>query len=168
MLAAAKGLAQRGHEVWVGSRSGGDLDLAWADARLPFLELPLRSPVDPVSASKLRKHLQRHKTDILHVHKGRAHSVGLFAAIGMGNLPRLVVNRGVTFPLNVFNKMKYRHPRVASVVCVANAVRDVVISSGGLSPDRIHTNHSGTDPGIFDSQRADKANVRGQVGFDPG
>jgi len=166
MLEAAKGLAQRGHEVWVGSRSGSDFELVCVDAGLPFLELPLRSPLDPFSVSKLRKHLRRHQTDILHVHKGRAHGVGLVAAIGMGNLPRLVVNRGVTFPLNIFNKLKYYHPRVASVVCVADAVRDVVISSGGLSPDRVHTIRGGTDPDIFYSKRAEMANVRHEVGFD--
>ena len=167
VLAAAKGLALREHNVWVGSRSGGDLELACADAGLPFLELPLRDPWDPVSASKLRKHLRRHETDIIHVHKGRAHGVGLVAAIGMGTRPRLVVNRGVIFPLDVFNKLEYRHPRVASVVCVADAVRDVVISSGGLSPDRVHTIHSGTDPDIFDFEHADMANVRCEFGFDP-
>jgi len=168
MLATAKGLALRGHEVWIGSRSGGDLEPACADAGLPFLELPLRSPLDPASESKLRKHMRRHQTAILHVHKGRVHGIGLVAAIGMGRRPRLVVNRGVTFPLDIFNKWKYRHPRVSSVVCVADAVRNVVTSSGGLSPDRVHTIHSGTDSDIFDSGRPDMANVRGEVGFDHG
>lgn len=166
MLAASKGLARRGHEVWVGSRSGGGLEVACADAGLTFLELPLRSPFDPISVTKLRLHLRRHQTDIIHVHKGRAHGVGLFAALGMGDLPLLVVNRGVTFPLNIFNKLKYRHPRVASVVCVADAVRDVVMSSAGLGPDRVHTIHSGTDPDVYDSERVDLAKVRGEVGFE--
>jgi len=168
MMAATKGLALRGHDVWVGSRPGGDLELACADAGLPFLELPLRGPWDPISASKLRKHLRRQETDIIHVHKGRAHGVGLVAAIGMGKRPQLVVNRGVTFPLDIFNRLKYRHPRVTSVVCAADAVRDVVRSSGGLSPDRVHTIYSGTDPDIFDSARADMANVRCELGIDPG
>jgi glycosyltransferase involved in cell wall biosynthesis len=167
MLAAARRLARRGHDVWVGSRTGGDLELACADASLPFLELPLRGSFDPASASRLRKHLRRHETDILHVHKGRAHGVGLVAATGMGRHPRLVVNRGVTFPLDVFNKWKYRHPRVASVVCVADAVRESVIYSGGLRPDSVHTIHGGTDPGIFDPGHAKGATLRHEIGIDP-
>ena len=167
MLAAAKDLALRGHVVWIGSRTGGDLELACAKAGLPFLELPLRGPWDPVSALRLRKHLRRYETDILHVHKGRAHSVSLIAAIGMGVRPQLVVNRGVTFPLDIFNKWKYRHPRVASVVCVADAVREVVIRSGNLRPDSAHTIHGGTDPAIFDPAHADGAALRHELGIDP-
>ena len=154
MLAAAKGLARRKHEVWIGSPAGGDLEAACVDAGLPFLELPLRGPLDPISASRLRKHLRQHETEILHVHKGRAHATALLASTGGGRYPRLVVNRGVTFPLDNLNKWKYRHPRVASVVCVADAVRDVVIRSGGLRPDGVHTIHGGTDPGIFDPANA--------------
>lgn len=166
MLEAARGLALRGHEVWVGSRAGGDLESACANADLPFLELPLRGAWDPVSASRLRRHLRRCETDILHVHKGRAHGVGLVAATGMGRRPRLVVNRGVTFPLDIFNKWKYRHPRVASIICVADAVREVVIRSGGLRPDSVHTIRSGTDPDFFDPGRADGAILRQEFGID--
>jgi glycosyltransferase involved in cell wall biosynthesis len=167
MLAAANGLGRRGHDVWVGSPVGGDLESACADSGLQFLDLPLRSPWDPASASRLRRHLRRHKTDILHVHKGRAHGIGLVAAIGMGRRPRLVVNRGVTFPLDVFNKWKYRHPRVSSVVCVADAVRDVVIHSGGLRPDSVLTIHGGTDPGVFSPGRIEGPTFRRELGIDP-
>ena len=167
-LAAAKGLADRGHEVWVGSRAGGDFESACADAGLPFLALSLRGPFDLVSASRLRQHLRRHKTEILHVHKGRAHGVALFAGTGMGPRPRLVVNRGVTFPLDIFNKWKYRHPRVAAVVCVADAVREVVIQSGGLRSDRVHTIRAGTDPDVFDPEHATGARLRNEIGFDSG
>jgi len=167
MLAAANGLMRRGHDVWVGSPAGGDLESACADSGFLFLDLPLRSPWDPVSASRLRRHLRRHETDILHVHKGRAHGIGLVAAIGMGRRPQLVVNRGVTFPLDIFNKWKYRHPRVASVITVADAVRDVVIRSGGLDPASIYTIHGGTDPGVFDPGHAEGAVLRHELGFDP-
>lgn len=153
--------------MWVGSRSGGDLESACVDAGLPFLDLPLRGSWDPTSALRLRRHLHGHETDILHVHKGRAHGVGLVAAVGIGHRPRLVVNRGVTFPLDIFNKWKYRHPRVASVVCVADAVREIVIRSGGLCPDHVHTICSGTDPGIFDPGHADGKSLRYELGIDP-
>ncbi|MCW8984646.1 MAG: glycosyltransferase family 4 protein [Thermoanaerobaculales bacterium] len=167
MLAAAEGLARRGHAVWVGSPAGGDLQAACTNADLPFLELPLRSPWDPVSASRLRKHLRRHETDILHVHKGRAHAIGLVAATCLGRRPLLVVNRGVTFPLDIFNKWKFRHPRVSSVVCVADAVRTSVIQSGGFRPDSVHTIHGGTDPDIFDPVHATGESLRLELGIDP-
>jgi glycosyltransferase involved in cell wall biosynthesis len=166
MLMAAQGLAERGHEVWVGSRAGGDLESACAETGLPFLELPLRGVADPRSVSKLRRHLRINNTEILHVHKGRAHSVGLAAAVGMGRLPRMVVNRGVTFEFDGFNKWKYRHPRVGAVVCVADAVRRIVVRSGGLDRVRVHTVHGGTDTGSFDPARVDGAGVRRELDLD--
>ena len=167
MLEAAKNQARRGHDVWVGSRAGGDLEMACSDVGLPFLELPLRGPWDPASASKLRKHLRRHETDIVHTHKGLTHGVALIACTGVGRRPQLVVNRGVTFPLDVFNKWKYRHPRVASIVCVADAVRDVVIRSAGLKPDSVHTIYGGTDPNVFDPTHTDGARLRSELGIAP-
>jgi glycosyltransferase involved in cell wall biosynthesis len=167
MLEAAKNQARRGHEVWVGSRAGGGLEMACLDVGLPFLELPLRGPLDPVSASRLRRHLRLHETDIIHTHKGRAHGVALVASTGMGRRPQLVVNRGVTFPLDAFNKWKYRHPRVASVVCVADAVREVVIRSGGLRPGSVRTIYSGTDPDVFDPEHTDGARLRSELGIAP-
>ncbi len=167
MLAAAKALLAGDMRCGSGAAAGGDL------------ELPVPTPISRSSSCRFGahgtrfpsrgcgRHLRRHGTDILHVHKGRAHGVGLIAAIGMGHRPRLVVNRGVTFPLDFFNRWKYRHPRVASVVCVADAVREVVIRSGGLRPDRVHTIHGGTDPGVFDPGRADGQTVRHELGIDP-
>jgi glycosyltransferase involved in cell wall biosynthesis len=114
----------------------------------------------------LRRHLQRHETEILHVHKGRAHAAGLIAATGMGRYPRLVVNRGVTFPLDFLNKWKYRHPRVGAVVCVADAVREVVIRSAGVSPDRVHTIHGETDTNTFDPKWIAGKDVRCELGLD--
>ncbi len=168
MFEAAKGLAARGHEVWVGSRVGGDLDSACAGVGLPFIGLRLRNPLDPESAWRIRHHLRRHEIDIVHVHKGRAHGVGLIAATGCGRLPRMVVNRGVSFPLDTFNKWKYRHPRVGAVVCVANAVRDTVIRSGGLNPGRVHTIYGSTDIDVFAPVRTDGARVRSELGLDSG
>ena len=166
MLAAAKALAFRGHDVWVGSRAGGDLESACADAGLPYLELRLRDPWDLATVLKMRSHLRRHGTDIVHVHKGGPHGVALVASAGLGRRPRLVINRGVTFPLDMFNKWKYRHPRVGSVICVADAVREIVIRSGGLLPESVHTIRAGTDTDFFDPRLADGSKVRHELGVD--
>lgn len=166
MLEAAVGLRRRDHQVWVGSRPGGDLESACAEIDLPFLDLPFRGPLDRASMRRLRSHLGRQSTDIVHVHKGRAHSVGLAACIGLGCRPRLVVNRGVSFELDVFNKWKYRHPRVAAVVCVAEAVRTVVTRTAGVECQRAHVIHGGTNCEVFDRRRRDGTSVRRELGVD--
>jgi glycosyltransferase involved in cell wall biosynthesis len=163
MMAAARGFRKLGHRVWVAGPPGGDLEAVCRDADLHYLDLDLRRPVDPASAARLRKHLGRERIQIAHAHKGRAHAAVLLAAAGLGQLPKLVVNRGVSFPLDGFNRWKYRHPRVAAVVCVADAVREVVIRSAGLQPNRVVVIHAGTDISVFDPHIVDGSPVRSEL-----
>ncbi len=165
MMEAARGLAARGHRVTVASRPGGDLEDACADAGVAFLPLRLRSEFDLGSARRLRRWLAANPIQVVHVHKGVPHALALMAATGRGPLPVLVVNRGVSFPLDLFNRWKYRHPRVGAVVCVAEAIRQVVIASGGVRPERVHTVHAGTDTGRFDPDRVDPGGVRAELGL---
>ncbi len=166
MMEAARELAARGHRVTVVSRPGGDLEDACAGAGVTFLPLPLKHEFDVGSARALRRYLKAHPAHIVHVHKGRPHFIALMAAAGMGHDPRIVVNRGVSFPLDVFNRLKYHHPRVDAVVCVAEAIRKVVIRSGRLEPGKVVTIHAGTDTERFDPQRVDHARVRTELGLD--
>lgn len=167
MLSAALGLAGRGHDVWVASRRGGDLEAACRETGVSSVPLPLWGPFDLVSAAKLRRFLRRQHVEIVHVHKGAPHAVALIASTGLGRQPRVVVNRGVSFPLDFINRWKYRHPRVAAVVCVADAVRDVVVASSGVRPELVHTIHGGTDVAVFDPLKVDGDIVRRALGIDP-
>ena len=167
MMEAARGLAGRGHRVTVASRPGGDLEDGCTEDGLPFFGLPLGGPADLRSALRLRRQLRSGSADIVHVHKGGPHSIALLAAAGLGPRPILVVNRGVSFPLDAFNKWKYRHPRVGRVVCVAEAVREVVIRSGGLRPEKVVTIHGSTDTSRFDPSHADPTSLRRDLGLSP-
>jgi glycosyltransferase involved in cell wall biosynthesis len=160
MLEAAMELSVRGHRVTVASRPGGDLEAACEDTGVGFVPLPLRGAVDPPSVRTLRRVLRLAGTEVVHVHKGRAHAAALLAATGLGPWPQVVVNRGVTFPLDPFNRWKYRHPRVSAVVCVADAVGEVVVRTGGVRPERVTVIHAGTDPEVFDPSRVSGVAVR--------
>ncbi len=166
MMEAARELAARGHRVTVVSRPGGDLELACEKAGVEFVGLPLAHEADLKSARTLRRTLRADRVEIVHVHKGRPHFIALMAAAGLGRLPRLVVNRGVSFPLDVFNRLKYHHPRIGAVVCVAEAIREIVIRSGKLKPEKVVTIHAGTDTDRFDPARADGASVRAELRLD--
>jgi glycosyltransferase involved in cell wall biosynthesis len=165
MLEAAIELSARGHRVTVASRPGGDLEEACEGTGVGFVPLPLRGVVDPPSVRTLRRVLRLAGTEVIHVHKGRAHATALLAATGMGPWPQVAVNRGVTFPLDRFNRWKYRHPRVGAVVCVAEAVREVVVRTGGVRPERVTVVHAGTDPEVFDPSRVSGIGVRRSVGL---
>ncbi len=167
MLDAAVGLASRGHRVTVVSRPGGDLEAACGEARIRFVGLPLRR-ADLRSVLALRHLLRSQRVEVVHAHKGRAHALALVAAAGLGPRPVVVVNRGVTFPLDALNRLKYRHPRVGAVVCVAASVREEVIRSGRLAPERVHTVYAGSDTRRFDPRAVDGDPVRRELGLERG
>ncbi len=167
MMEAARGLAARGHRVTVAAPPGGDLEQACDAAGVVHLPIPLTGSFDMGSAVTLRRHLKSGPTDVVHVHKGRAHSVALLAATGLGRRPVLVVNRGVSFPLDRFNRWKYRHPRVGAVVCVAGPVGRVAMQSGRLAANSVRVIHGGTDEHRFDPARIDRSAVRNELHITP-
>lgn len=167
MVDAAVGLARRGHRLTVVTRPGGELAPACAAAGVRLVELPFAHGFDLASARAVRRLLRSAAVDVVHVHKGRPHAIALIAAAGLGRLPVVVVNRGVSFPLDRWNRWKYRHPRVRAVVCVADAVRSAVLATGRLRPDRVVTIHAGTDTDRFDPARVDREEVRRQLGLGP-
>jgi len=168
MLDAATAAAAVGNQVSIITRPGGELATAARDAGVQVRELPLRGASDLLSAVEIRRHLRATRAEIVHVHKGRGHGLVLLAATGLGALPRLVVNRGVSFPLDRWNSWKYRHSRVGAVVCVAEAVRQVVIATAGVSPDKAVTVYGGTDVARFDPAQVDHRVVRDELGLAAG
>ena len=166
MYELARGLAARGHRVAVVSRPGGEVgERARADG-IPFLPLPLRHEFDLASARGLAKLIDEREVDVVHVHKGIAHSAALFATLFTRRRPILVVNRGVSFPLDAASSLKYRF-RLDAVVTVCEDIRRIVIDSAWVPPEKVHVVYAGVDLARFDPSRADGAKVRLEWGVRP-
>ena len=88
-------------------------------ARGPRAAAPAR--VRPRSARAIARATRRH-TDLVHAHKGIAHSVALAATFLRSAAPLIVANRGVSFPLDFINRWKYR-VRIEAVVTVCEDIR---------------------------------------------
>jgi glycosyltransferase involved in cell wall biosynthesis len=73
-----------------------------------------------------------------------------------------VVNRGVSFPLDVWNRGKYRTRRVDRVVTVCQQIKDVIVRSGKLPPEKVEVIYAGTDVSLFDPDRHDLLSFRRQ------
>jgi glycosyltransferase involved in cell wall biosynthesis len=167
MYELARGLSARGHRVGVVSRPGSEVaDRCRAEA-IPFFPLPLRHEFDLASARGLADVIDRREVDVVHVHKGIAHSAALFATF-FARRPRpvIVVNRGVSFPLDWASALKYR-VRMDAVVTVCEDIRKVVIDSGGVPPEKVHVVYAGVDTSRFDPARARGAKVRSEWGIHP-
>jgi len=149
MFQAAAGLRERGHEVTIVSRPDEMLRARALDRDVAFEPLPLRNQFDVASIVAMRRLIRAGKPDVIHVHKGIAHAVA-FAATWRHPVGAFVVNRGVSFPLDVWNRGKYRTHRVDRVVTVCRQIKDVIVESGGLPPEKVEVVYAGTDVAVFD------------------
>src|SRR3954451_18901557 len=154
MFQAATGLRERGHDVTVISRPDPVLAAKCVERGVAFAGLPMRHQFDIRSMLALRKLVREKRPDVIHVHKGIAHALALTATTG-DPVGAFVVNRGVSFPLDVWNRGKYRTKRVDRVVTVCQQIKDVIVSSGRLPEDKVEVVYAGTDVALFDPDRWD-------------
>lgn len=159
MFQAAAGLHDRGHDVAVISRPDETLQMRCEERGLDFIGLPLRNQFDIGSIRKLRRIIEAQRPDVIHVHKGVAHALAL-AATWRHLAGAFIVNRGVSFPLDVWNRGKFRTRRVDRVVTVCEEIRQVVIASGKLPPEKVVVIYAGTDVNHFDPAKWARENFR--------
>lgn len=112
----------------------------------------------------LRRLIRQERPDVIHVHKGRAHWLAM-AALAGDRHPALIANRGVSFPLTLWNRGKYRSSRTDRVITVCEAIRDVIRTSGKVDPQKIEVVYAGTDMNRFDRRRLDPVQFRKQEGI---
>ena len=159
MFQAAVGLRERGHDVTIVSRHDALLKEKSEAHGVAFAGLPMRSEFDFPSARKLRSLVRQAGPDVIHVHKGVAHALAL-AATYTRPVRAFVVNRGVSFPLDLWNRAKFRTDRVDRIVAVCEQIRHVVIESGKLPPEKVVVVYAGTDVTRFDPPKWDRQAFR--------
>lgn len=165
MFQAAAGLRERGHEVTILSRPDPILAAKAAEQDVHFHGLPFRHQFDLPSIRAFRRIVREERPDVIHVHKGVAHAVAFaatFSVTGRNPVGAFVVNRGVSFPLDRWNRGKYRTPRVDRVVTVCEQIRDVIVESGRLPREKVQVVYAGTDVTLFDPAKWDPRAFRGE------
>jgi glycosyltransferase involved in cell wall biosynthesis len=167
MFQAATGLRERGHEVTIVSRPDAKMESRARERGVDFAGLPMRNAFDLASIARLQKLVRAKRPDVIHVHKGVAHGLALAATLGH-RVPAFVVNRGVSFPLDVWNRAKYRTARVDRVVTVCEQIRAVIVESGRLPPEKVEVVYAGTDVAHFDPAKWDARAFRREKSIDDG
>jgi glycosyltransferase involved in cell wall biosynthesis len=152
MFQAAAGLRELGHNVAIVSRDDSTMAGRCREAAIRFVPAPFASDLDVRTIAVIRKIVRELRADVIHVHKGRPHTLAL-AATWRHPAGAFIVNRGVSFPLTVWNRGKYRTDRVDRVVTVCEQIRQIVIRSGKLPPEKVEVVYAGTDTGLFDPER---------------
>jgi len=164
LLALAKGLAARGHHVVVATRPGEGWVDRCAEAGLPYHAVPMRSEADVRSVPELVRILRRHHVQVVHCHKGKARTLALMAGLFV-KIPVLILNRGVSFPLDPFNRFGYTTRRVTAIVAVSESIKQGLVAQR-IPADKIHVIYSGTDTTRF-HPGVDRQKIREELGLSP-
>jgi glycosyltransferase involved in cell wall biosynthesis len=164
MFQAAVGLSGRGHRVAVVSRPGGETEGRCRDAGIDFVPLRMKNEFDFASGRQLGRVLAEREVDVVHVHKGIAHSVALWATFSRP-IPCFVVNRGVSFPIDFFMRPKFKTRRIHRVVTVCEDIRKIIIRTGKLPPDKVKVVYAGVDLSRFDPDKVDGTAIRREFGL---
>lgn len=163
---AARGLAARGHGAMMVTRPDQVMADRCRQSGIEHISLPLRHEFDLDSMRRLARIATGRGVDVVHVHKGIAHSVALGATF-LGGRFGLVVNRGVPFPLTWLTAPKYRWRRIDRIVVVSESLKAIVLKSGRIPAERVTVVYAGVDLARFDPARAMPARFRAEMGIEP-
>ncbi|MBM4440350.1 MAG: glycosyltransferase family 4 protein [Candidatus Rokubacteria bacterium] len=155
---------EQGHEVVVATRPSADWVARTREAGLAHYELPMSSEVDLRSARRLVTIIRRHRIQVVHAHKGRARTLALIAGLFV-RIPALVLHRGVSFPLDAFNRLGYATRRVHAVIVVSTSIKERLVASG-IPARKIHVMYPSVDTRVF-HPGVDGDGVRAELGFAP-
>ncbi len=165
MFQASIGLKDKGHRVFIMGRSSTELQREAEKNSIPFIGLPFKNELDLKTIKGIISFLKREKPDIIHIHKGLDLTLFYLSSFFFKDL-NIIANRGVSFPLNFFNRIKYNSKKVKAIVCVCEFIKDIVIKSGKIKEDKVYVIYAGTDTNIFDPLKENGLKTRKELGFD--
>jgi glycosyltransferase involved in cell wall biosynthesis len=150
--------------VVVGTRPSQVWTEQCAAAGIAHAPLPMRNALDLGTVLRLARLIRSERIEVVHCQKGRARTLALLAGL-LVNIPVLVLNRGVSFPLDRWNRLGYTTPRVTAIVAVCEAIKQGLISAR-VPARKIEVIYSGTDLDLFHPQ-VDGSGIRRELGLAP-
>jgi glycosyltransferase involved in cell wall biosynthesis len=158
----AAGLAARGHHITVATPPSDVWPERCRAAGVEHVVVPMARAWDPRAAWRLAHVIRARRIEIAHAHKGRARTLAVVAGL-IGARPRLVLNRGVSFPVTGVRRVGYTTSRVDAIVAVCESIKRGLVASG-VSADKIAVIYSGTDVDRF-HPGVDSAAIRRELGL---
>jgi glycosyltransferase involved in cell wall biosynthesis len=160
----AWGLRDRGHQIVVATRPSEVWTEKSREAGIAHHALPMSSEVDLRSVRMLVRILRKHRIQVVHAQKGKARTLAMIAGLVV-KIPVLVLNRGVSFPLDPFNRLGYTTRRVTAIVAVCDSIKQGLVKQG-VKADKIEVIYSGTDTTRF-HPGVDGGAIRRELGLGP-
>lgn len=112
---------------------------------IPFISIPFKGYSKPADAWRLKKICHSHSIDLIHAHSSASHTIAVLSNI-LGCKTPVILSRRVDFAIkqNRVTLWKYNHTSVRRIICVSNAVADIIRPSI-RKPHKITTVYDGID-----------------------
>lgn len=106
---------------------------------------------NPMVAFRVSHVCGREGVDLIHVHDSHAHNFAVLSAVLTNNSAPIIVSRRVDFAIQgtSMSLFKYNHPNIRKIVCVSQAIRDIMADSIE-DAEKLTVVHSGIDLGRFE------------------
>src|SRR2546421_3738621 len=151
LAALARGLAERGHELFAALTRDSPLrDELGALPSHNVHTLGLRNALDLASALKLARVALDEKVEVIHAHVARDYTLASLAA-RRATAARLVITRHVLFPLSRLHRRALSN--VARVIAVSDAVARSLRAQNLFDPEKIRVVANGVDVRRFADAR---------------
>jgi glycosyltransferase involved in cell wall biosynthesis len=164
LLELSGGLQGRGHHVVIGTRPSDLLAAKTREAGLRHYALPMASEVDLRSVRQLVRIVRQHRIQVVHAQKGKARTLAMIAGLFV-RIPAIVLNRGVSFPIDPLNRLGYTSRRVNAVTVVSESIKRDLVAKG-VRADKVHVIYDGTDTERF-HPGVDGRGIRRELGLAP-
>ena len=167
VLFLMQGLVERGHEAALIAQPDGELARRAADAGIAVHKIRMRCELDPIGVALICAKLRELGSDIVHMHTGHAHTLGVAASL-LSGCGRRVVSRRVVSKVGSgwLSRLKYRHG-VHRYIAISGAVRNVLLEAG-VSPDRVSVVNSCVDLSRLGNAPDRTAEFRAEFGIPEG
>ena len=137
----SESLKEKGHEVIVACKKKGPVALNTQALGLKTYSLRIKASGDSFALCKLLFIIIKEKIDIVHVHPAKDYWPAIIAAKLLGR--RIIVSRHLLTALRTvtFKILNFTD----KIIAVSEAVKNVLMQSGKISPDKISIIHNGVD-----------------------
>lgn len=149
-------LNSRGINNLVACRKGSAFETHCRQQEIPYFSLPFSNSLDLRTALGLRRICTKAGIDLMHLHSSKSHGVAVLSA-WLGNSTPMVLSRRVDFPLkrNWLSQKKYNHPGIRKIVCVSDAIKEIV-QKDIAEPTKAITIYSGIDLQKFSTEESSR------------
>ena len=151
-------LSLRGVESIVAVRRDSAFEKYCLENKIKYFPMDFKNEFDLFTAFSLKKLMLQERPDIVHMHTGKGHGIGVLASVLEGGKTPLVLSKRTDFPIKntYFAKFKFNYIGIKKILCVSNRIKHN-ISKDLKNPER--------DTAVYSGVKLDKFHFREEKFF---